>query len=290
MKYLILGSSGIIGLALTKYLIKKGHKVYGMDIEQAPNEDLRLPRNRLLIDRVNKCDFIFFLAYDIGGATCVKDYQNSFRYIHNNISIMKETFEILKEYKNPFIFSSSEMANMSYSAYGCLKAIGEYYSKSLNQPIVKLWNIYGIEHDRKKFHVVADFIRMALEDQQIRMITTGEEERQMLFIDDACECLEILSKKFNDIPSNQEIHIAGFKWYTIRDVAEEISLNFHVPVVPGKQQDLTHKGQKFEPNKFILKYWKPKTSLKKGINIGIIIITILRAGKPTDEAASAEHL
>lgn len=267
MKYLILGSQGIIGSTLTKYLNKRGHETLEFDIVRSPLEDLRIPKNPLLAEKIKKCDFVYFLAYDIGGAKYLKNYQNSFQYIHNNIIIMKETFEILDLYKKPFIFSSSEMAYMNYSSYGCLKSIGEYYTRSLNRPVIKLWNVYGIEYDQKKLHVIADFIHMALRHKKIEMLTDGTEERQMLFADDACECLEIISQNFDKFSKDQEIHIAEFKWHTIKEIANEISEYFNVPVIINKRgKDLTHQGQKFEPNQFILKYWKPKTSLKQGIH------------------------
>ena len=265
MKYLILGSSGIIGSSLTKYLKEKNHTVFEFDLVRSPLEDLRIPNNKFLINAIEKSDFVFFLAYDIGGAKYLKDYQNTFQYIHNNVRIMKETFEILEVYQKPFLFSSSEMANMNYSSYGCLKAVGEYYTRSLKQPIVKFWNIYGIERDQKKLHVIADFIRMAIVNKRVEMLTDGNEYRQMLYSDDACECLEILSRIFHEIPLDQEVHLTGFKWYRIREIADIVASFFNVPVIPNDQKDLTHQGYKFEPNDFIFKYWKPKTSLEQGI-------------------------
>ena len=66
---------------------------------------------------------------------------------------------IRKDYSKPFVFASSQMSNMSYSPYGVMKRVGELYTKSLNGLIVKFWNVYGIEKDMEKAHVITDFIR-----------------------------------------------------------------------------------------------------------------------------------
>jgi nucleoside-diphosphate-sugar epimerase len=71
---------------------------------------------------------------------------------------MLNVFNLLKKYNKKFIFASSTMSNMINSNYGVLKKIGESYSKSLGGIIVKFWNVYGIEKDMKKSHVITDFI------------------------------------------------------------------------------------------------------------------------------------
>ena len=51
------------------------------------------------------------------------------------------------------------MSNMTFSPYGILKNLGELYAKSLSGLIVKFWNVYGIEKNIEKAHVITDFIR-----------------------------------------------------------------------------------------------------------------------------------
>ena len=71
---------------------------------------------------------------------------------------MKNTFELLYKEKKRFIFATSQMSNMIYSSYGVLKRIGEDITKSLGGISVRFWNVYGIENDMEKSHVVTDFI------------------------------------------------------------------------------------------------------------------------------------
>ena len=57
------------------------------------------------------------------------------------------------------------------------KNLGELYTKSLGGLTTKFWNVYGIEKDYEKSHVITDFIRKGFETGVIDMITDGQEER-----------------------------------------------------------------------------------------------------------------
>ena len=268
MTNLILGSSGQIGSALKNFLITNGEKVLEFDIERHGDEDLRIADNQMLKDCLEKATFVYFLAFDVGGSNYLKTYQHSFDFLSNNIKIMNNTFDYLKKLDKPFIFASSQMSNMSHSPYGILKAIGESYTRSLNGLIVKFWNVYGLEHDTKKFHVITDFINMALNNSQIRMQTDGLEKRQFLHADDSSSCLLKLSKNYYEIPRDKNLHITSFKWTSIYDIASIISnlINKNVTILPSKVSDSIQAGYLNEPDKSILEFWKPQISLKEGIS------------------------
>ncbi|MBN1381134.1 MAG: SDR family oxidoreductase [Deltaproteobacteria bacterium] len=266
MQYLVLGSAGLIGRSLVRFLKAHGD-VIEYDIVYGCEQDLR-KKSKMLEDYVRGSDFIYFLACDIGGAKYISEYQSTFEFIHNNICILKETFELLHKYSKTFIFTSSEMANISSSPYGCVKSIGEFYCKSLNSPIVKLWNIYGVEKDfNLRSHVITDFVVSAIKNNSIHVITDGEEERQFLYVDDCVRYLYAIANDYKNLKINQEIHIAGFKWYKIRDIAEIVSQKFGTAVSFGKRKDQTHLNFKFEPNNFILNYGRPLISIEEGISI-----------------------
>jgi len=266
MKNLVLGSSGQIGKELTNYLRNQNQTVFEFDIYNSKYEDLRIHNNILLQKLLYESDFVYFLAFDVGGSTYLKKYQHTFDFIDNNIKLMAETFTHLEKYKTPFIFASSQMSNMSFSPYGILKAVGETYTKSLNGLIVKFWNVYGIEHDLEKTHVITDFILQAKHVHKINMLTDGEEERQMLYTEDCCKCLKILSEKYNDISRTEQLHITNFEWTKIIDIAKIISKTFNnVPIFPALTKDTVQQGYRNEPSTDILKYWKAETSLEDGI-------------------------
>jgi len=265
MTHLILGSSGQIGSHLVDYLTKQGEKVIQFDIENSEWEDLRIQDNPLLDDYLEQCDIVYFLAFNVGGAKYLEQYQDNSNFITDNMRIMSNTFDAIWQYGKPFIFASSQMAEMSYSSYGMLKALGEKITKDRNGLLVKFWNIYGREHNEEKSHVITDFIKMAKEDGVIKMRTDGTESRQFLYADDACEALFHLAKNYSKLPKKEEYHITSFKWNTIKEVANFLDVISSCKVVSSDRKDETQKNAMNEPNPFILKYWKPKTSLEEGI-------------------------
>jgi nucleoside-diphosphate-sugar epimerase len=268
MKHLVLGSSGQIGGHLVKFLRSANEEVIEFDIVRAPLEDLRVHDNDHLENTIDKADFVHFLAFDVGGSAYMKKYQDTYDFIHNNLALMDNTFSILKEKEKPFIFASSQMSNMSHSTYGLCKAVGEAAARSLNGVVVKFWNVYGEEDEAsEKTHVITDFIAKARDSRQIKMRTTGEEERQFLYADDCSECLLILSQKYDEINRSENLHITNFQWIKIKEVAEIISKNFEgTKIIAGENVDNVQKGIKNEPDPYILDFWKPKTSIVEGIN------------------------
>ena len=267
MKYLILGSAGQIGAAFTTYLKDRGEDVLEFDIENSPDQDLRINNNNLLDTLVSEADFVFFLAFDVGGSRYLAQYQNTFDFIDNNTALMLNTFRSLHKHKKPFIFASSQMSNMSYSSYGCAKALGESYTRILGGLVVKFWNVYGLEHDMEKSHVITDFILKAKNTGVIDMMTDGTEERQFLHTDDCCRALLTLATEYNSVPRDKELHITNFEWTNILNVANIIASHFpDTKVIPAASKDEVQKNKRNEADTFITKYWKPTIKIEDGIS------------------------
>lgn len=262
MKYLVLGSSGQIGLELCKFLRKEGHEVVEFDIVSDENQDLRIPN--VLDEIIRDVDFVMFLAFDVGGSRYLKKYQHTYEFINNNVRLTLFTFETLKKYQKPFIFASSQMANMSYSPYGVCKSIGEVYVKALNGLTVKFWNVYGPEHDMEKSHVITDFIIKARQGK-IEMMTDGKEERQFLHAEDCSRCLMILSEKYDEIDRESNLHITNFEWNTVLEIAEIIKEFIPCDIFPSEEIDSVQMNKRNEPDPYILNFWNPKISIKEGI-------------------------
>ena len=269
-RVLVLGSSGQIGAYLSSYLKDKGHEVIDYDIELGPEYDLRVIPSSYFEGEVRKSDFVFFLAFDVGGSRYLKKYQHTFDFIHNNSRIMVNAFDYIKRYEKPFVFASSQMSNMGHSPYGVLKNVGELYTKSLNGLVVKFWNIYGIEKDMDKSHVITDFIKKGFETGTIDMITDGTEEREFLYAEDCCEALDTIMCKYSDFTSDNELHITSGVSTSILEVARQIQLYFggiqkEVEIVPSEAKDEVQKDARNIADPYFLKWWQPKTSLVKGI-------------------------
>ena len=272
MNIVILGSEGQIGSYLSSYLEQKGHNIVKFDIVNGEEQDLRKIPNPKLQHDIRLADFVFFLAFDVGGSRYLKKYQHTFEFIDNNTRIMANVFQWLKEYRKPFIFASSQMSNMSYSPYGVMKRVGEMYTQNLGGLIVKFWNVYGIEKDHEKSHVITDFIRKGFEEGEFEMMTDGTEERQFLYAEDCCEGLEIIMENYDDFNSTDELHITSFRNDSIKSVAEIIQGQFNligkydVKIKPGDAKDSVQLDKRNEASNYIMKWWIPKTNLQEGIS------------------------
>ena len=271
MKILNLGSSGQIGAYLSEYLRTKGHVVIDFDKEETPNHDMTVIPNQYLENAIETADFVFFLAFDVGGSRYLKKYQHTFDFINNNTRLMANVFGLLEKYKKRFVFASSQMSNMSYSPYGVLKRVGEMYTTTLGGLIVKFWTVYGIENDREKSHVITDFIRKGFEESEFEMLTDGIEERQFLYAEDCCEALETIMECYSDFKSTDPLHITSFHNDSIKSVAEIIQGQFNkigrgdVKIKPGVAKDSVQMDKRNEADLYITGWWLPKTTLDHGI-------------------------
>ena len=270
MKVLILGSSGQIGAYLTEYLKEKGHDVREFDKNNDKDQDLTTIPSPQLHAAISTADFVFVLAFDVGGSHYLKKYQHTFGFIDNNTRMMANVFHYIERYKKPFVFASSQMSNMSYSPYGVMKRVGELYTRSLNGLIVKFWNVYGIEKDMEKAHVITDFIVKGFETGNIDMMTDGTEEREFLYAEDCCEALETVMEKYSDFTSDNELHITSGVSTTILEIAQNIHSLFkkigkEVDVSPSPSKDEVQKDARNVPDPYIRKWWEPKTSIVDGI-------------------------
>lgn len=271
MKVTILGSSGQIGAYLSEYLRSKGHTVIDFDKVETPNHDMTVIPNQYLENAIDTADFVFFLAFDVGGSRYLKKYQHTFQFIDNNARLMANAFGLLQKYNKRFVFASSQMSNMSYSPYGVLKNVGELYTKSLKGLIVKFWNVYGIENDHEKAHVITDFIRKGFETGVIDMLTDGEEEREFLYAEDCCEALESIMDNYTDFTSEDNLHITSYHSTKIKDIASNIIGQFNligkydVKVKPSTEKDSVQMDKRNQPDMYLSKWWIPKTTIEQGI-------------------------
>ena len=271
MRVTILGSSGQIGSYLSKYLSKKGCIVREFDVLNGEHQDMTHIPNTYLRNAIMESDFVFFLAFDVGGSHYLKKYQHTFKFINNNTRIMANVFGYLEDYKVPFVFASSQMSNMGYSPYGVMKRVGELYTKSLNGSIVKFWNVFGIEKDMEKAHVITDFIAKGFETGVIDMMTDGTEEREFLYAEDCCEALETIMGCYDQFTCDDELHITTGISTSILEIAQIIQILFRnigkeVEVIPASSKDEVQKDARNLSDPYIERWWRPKTDIVDGIS------------------------
>ena len=162
------------------------------------------------------------------------------------------------------------MSNMSYSPYGVPKNVGEHYTTSLCGKIVHFWNVYGIEKDHDKAHVITDFIRKGFETGVIDMLTDGTEEREFLYAEDCCKALEMVMHNHEKFGSEDPLHITSFHSTTIKEVAQIIQGQFNiigksVELKPAQAKDQVQLDKRNSANTYITNWWLPETTIEQGI-------------------------
>ena len=151
-----------------------------------------------------------------------------------------------------------------------MKRVGELYTTALKGLTVKFWNVYGVEHDEEKSHVITDFIRKGFEEGDFEMMTDGTEERQFLYAEDCCEALETIMENYTDFKPEDPLHITSFHQSSIKEVAQIIMGQFNkigkpVRITPGLAKDSVQLDKRNEANNYITGWWLPKTNLQDGI-------------------------
>ena len=265
MRHLVLGSAGQIGAPLCDFIRAQGDEVDTFDVVDSEGEDLRIYNNGFLEEAVSRADFIYFLAYDVGGSRYLEQNQDKSWFMMNNLQLMTNTFSCIERHSKPFLFASSQMADMKHSTYGGLKFIGERLTISMGGTITRFWNVYGPERDLQKAHVITDFALKAQQEGKIEMLTNGEETRQFLHAEDCSRALYMISRDPSRF-AGQSLDVTNFEWTSIREIAGIVSsICGNVPVIPGTKEDTVQKLVDVPPDEYILQYWKPKLTLEEGI-------------------------
>ena len=225
MRHLVLGSSGQIGSYVCDELTRQGHHVVHWDIADGRRYDLcRDAVQENLHEVMLQCDFVHFLAYNVGGSQYLMEYESTFDYVDENVRMMEKVFYALRRIRKPFYFASSQMQNMSDSIYGRLKSIGEDYTRALGGVNVRFWNVYGYEPISVKNHVITDFLRAADGRRFIYCKTDGTEYRNFLHAADCAEKLVMITDNYDHFAQSSyvAVHNHGAS-NTIKEVAETIA-------------------------------------------------------------------
>jgi nucleoside-diphosphate-sugar epimerase len=198
MENLVLGSEGFVGRYLCDYLQRKGEGVVRFDIKRSHSEDVRfVPLPLKSVDKV------YFLAWDVGGAKYLYRGDNQLHQLKWNMAILQNVMPQLEESKVPFVFTSSQLAEEN-TVYGVTKKLGEFWTQQIGGCFIRLCNVYGSnEVTSERSHVVSDFMNQARVGK-IQMLSSGQERRQFLHLEDACDALYRISNS----------------WVSIKDVAD----------------------------------------------------------------------
>jgi nucleoside-diphosphate-sugar epimerase len=249
----VLGSEGFVGKPFCAYLEGQGETVVRFDIQRGNAEDGRhVALNLANIDRV------YFLAWDVGGAKYLYREETQISQLEWNLRLVLNIMPQLHAAGIPFLFVSSQLAEQHDTVYGVTKRLGEVWTNLLNGVRVRLWNVYGpLEEPSERSHVVADFVHQALTTGEIRMLTTGTEQRQFVHISDVCRAFHEAIQ--NQLPGVYDV--TSFEWTTVRHLADIIAELTGAVVTPGETEGSTP----LTPIMGKIPGWLPRVALVDGL-------------------------
>ena len=254
MRNLVIGSGGFIGKSLCFFLRNKNEEVVEFDIKRGNHEDAR--KATISFDSFDR---VYFLAWEVGGAKYLYSENAQFEQLNSNLSILINVMPQLQKSNVKFLFISSQLAEDVDSVYGVTKRLGEVWTKLLPEGyFIRQWNVYGtLEEDSKRSHVISDFVLQALRNREIRMMTTGEEVRQFIHIDDVCRAYhQVLNNNLKGI-----YDVTSFEWVKLIDVANIISLYTGAVIIKGEKTGSTP----YTPMKGKIPGWQPSIPLQEGL-------------------------
>ena len=251
---LVVGSDGFVGNPLCAHLERMGERVVRFDVQRGAHEDAR--RVRLPLGGVDR---VYFLAWEVGGAKYLYRDDVQFRQLDWNLQLLLNVMPQLRESGTPFLFVSSQLAEEHDTVYGVTKRLGEVWTHLLHGVRVRLWNVYGSYEDQtERSHVVADFVHQALSKGRIEMMTTGEEVRQFIHVDDVCRAFHLaLSRKLAGL-----YDVTSFEWVRVLDLAQIIADLTGAEIVPGSRVGSTP----VTPLVGKVPDWEPGLTLRAGLS------------------------
>jgi len=293
MNILVTGSSGFIGTAVVKALINEGYNVFCL---ARPNSSIKIKDVNIisikdntiegfkLAFQSNYFDFIINLAsYGVrrGDDNLSLMIDGNINFLANLISALPNKPKMIinvgscSEYgfieKGKYIDESAQL--LPVTLYGAAKSATTLIGNSLAilQDIkfisLRLFGVYGEgEAEYRLLPYVVNNLRNNIEVN----LTSGEQQRDILYIDDVVNAFLSAIKNYKKIPSNASYNICSGVPVRVKDFIEYIAkqmnrstklLKWGVIDRPDEPQWLVGNNSLF--NKYT--NWKPQFTMEKGI-------------------------
>jgi UDP-glucose 4-epimerase len=281
---LVTGGSGFIGHHLIKYLSRRGHNVYNIDIASNSSQeriDVKDFENLSKVFKDIKPDVVVHLAAIASIPLCEK---NSHECFETNVKGTLNVAILSNRIGSKLIFASSSAVygipsllptptshpTRPVNFYGLSKVLGEqivrYFAPS-SHVIFRIFNVYGPECYRS--YVIPDIIRKILAGHNpVTLLGTGQESRDFIYIDDVLEAFRIAIET-NVVGT---FNLGSGNTYKIKDIA------LMIRDLMGRQLvTFTFEG-KPRPGDFMINWadindaplnWKPKIHIKNGLKMTV---------------------
>ena len=305
-KVLITGGAGFIGSTLAQKLVKCGAKITIVD-SMIPDyggnlQNLVGIRDQITInfsdvrDRysmeylIGGQDYLFNLA---GQVSHIDSMTNPFADLEINAKSQLSILEACRHY-NPtirIVFASTRQiyGRAQYlpvdenhpldppDVNGINKLAGERYHTlysrvyGLHCSVLRLTNVYGprqlVKHNRQGF--IGWFIRQIVKGEKIKIYGTGEQRRDLIYVDDVVEALLFAAMSSN--ASGKIFNLGGAEPISLKELVElmiDVNGNGEFELVPFPEE-----RKKIDIGNFYSDYtkiarelgWNPKILLKEGL-------------------------
>ncbi|MBU0777825.1 GDP-mannose 4,6-dehydratase [Patescibacteria group bacterium] len=298
-KVVVTGSCGFQGSHLVEALLKRGDEVVGLAIpssESFNNYNKYLAKcvqyqqvwgsvnDKDIVDRViRESDLVYHLAAKINVDESIYDFENFYR---TNIMGTSNVLEACRKYEVPLMhISTCEVMGENdtalpmaedrllnpHSPYAASKCAADrmcyayYKTHGLKVKIVRPFNLFGPRQKRRGAGALIPILfEKAINDQELTIFGSGEQDRDYLYIDDIVRAYLLIRDTDDFI--GRVVHVGSGKPQKIIDIANKI-INMvgkghiaHKEARPGEVRTFT------ADNSFINQYgFEPEIDFDEGL-------------------------
>ena len=291
---LITGVAGFIGSNLSRFLVNRGYRIFGVDdlssgdFENIPKTveffemDLSEKDNKSKLP--SSIDSIIHLAGQSSGEVSFEDpiadlNKNTTSTLNLIDYAIENSIERIVYSSSMSVYGNSNKSPVNEksfplpcSCYGVGKLASENYLKVFNKKIpsviLRIFNVYGPGQNLKnlKQGMVSIYLAQALEKNHIEIKGSLERFRDYIFIDDVINSLYLSMKKDNAI--NQTFNVGTGIKTSVKDLIKIIENNFNglsiseTDSTPGDQFGIYSDIKKINT----LLGFSPTTDLEEGLS------------------------
>ncbi|MDX6574912.1 MAG: UDP-glucuronate decarboxylase [Blastocatellia bacterium] len=297
LRILITGGAGFLGSHLCERLLADGHEVICLDnffTGRRENVSHLLDNRRFELLRHDVIEPILLEVDQIYNLACpaspihyqynpVKTVKTSVMGMINMLGLAKRVRARILQASTSEVYGNPQVHPQPEDYWGNVNTVGirscydegkriaetlmmDYHRQNkVDTRIARIFNTYGPRMLENDGRVVSNFVVQALRGEEITIYGTGEQTRSFCYVDDL---VEALIRLMNVDSVHDPVNLGNPGEFTIRELADEVSLGCGVPVrtkflpLPEddpkqRRPDITRAGQ--------LLGWSPAMSLREGL-------------------------
>ncbi len=241
---LITGATGFLGSHLLEEILVKGYDVVVLKRSASNISRIEhlLPKVTTIdvnVDgieaafRNNAIDIVIHTACDYG-----RSKSTTSAIVDTNLMFSLQILEQAAIHGVKTFINTGSLLPKNVNTYSLSKAQFEewmkLFSKSIQCVNIRLEHMYGVNDDDKKF--VPWLIGKMLDGEDKIKLTSGEQLRDFIYIDDVVSVFTLILRKLEDLPAMSEFDVFSGNLITVKEfilkLANEIEQTFGREIVP----------------------------------------------------------